>query len=497
MIRKTLFTTIFFIISLGIFAQNYQIFKSGYDFYYKNSAGTLMPVRWDDVQITPVDTTFFSFKSVRDTSGFQFCVDTIGGSLLGKKGIKTTTNKVAFINYQNDSIFFFPESNLNYTWSLFTFSDSSYIEAKMTGLITDSLFHTLDTIKVFDLQAKDALGNNIANPFNNKQITLSKNNGFVQLFDFYLFPNDNQTYTLAGENWPDVGNHNIGYRQVYDFQPGDEFHIDYAEVNNLQGASSVYIKTIKKCLSRTDDHCANSIAYLWEICKKTEIYSNDFGVLTTEFQNDTITDTIRFAILDFPRFDHISTEYFLDSAHTNLIPNILTTTPVYHERTVKSLLGFQYWSSGSCWSEAIADPGPVSYDYVQGCGGPYYYSTPWIFGNYFKNALVYFKKGNEIWGTPLAADCNALSVEEIKINDLITVYPNPANDQVNIEIGNYNGNKELLIEIFDYTGKSIFSILSSKSLNSINIESLRSGIYFYRVSKDGNIFKSDRFVVIK
>ena len=456
-----------------------------------------MPVRWDDVQITPIDTTFFSFKSVRDTSGFEYCVDTTGGSILGKKGIKTTTNKVVFINYQNDSIFFFSKAVLNEIWPLFIYPDNSYIEAKMTGLITDSIFHTFDTIKVFDLQAKDALGNNIANPYNNKQITLSKNNGFVQLFDFYLFPNDNQTYTLAGENWPDVGNHNIDYRQVYDFQPGDEFHIDYADVNNLQGASSTYTKTIKKCLSRTDDHCANSIAYLWEICKKTEIYSNDFGVLTTEFQIDTITDTIRFAILNFSRFDHISSEYFIDSALTNLIPNILTTTSTYNQRTVKSLLSFQYWSSGSCWSEAIADPGPVSYDYIQGCGGPYYYSTPWIFGNYLKNALVYFKKGNEIWGTPLAADCNALSIEEIKENDLVTVYPNPANQEVNFAVEKFPLTNEVSIEIYDFTGKNIFSILSSKTLTTLNTEDLTTGIYFYRISEKGQVLKSDKFLVLR
>lgn len=499
MFRKILLLSLFLIIINNAFSQDYQIFKSGYEFYYKNPSGTLMPVKWNDVQITSDDTTFFSFISVRDTFAFGFpsCIDTAGGSILGKKAVKTINNKVSFINYQNDSIFFFPYSAINDSWVLFKYSDSSYIEAKMTDLITDSIFHILDTIKVFDLQAKDALGNNIANPFNNKQITLAKNNGFVQLFDFYLFPNDEQIYTLAGENWPVNGNYNIDLKLVYDFHPGDEYHEDFANVQYGQFGISTYKKTIKTCISRDDYCCVNNVNYVWLICKQTSVYSNVLGTLTSTFQTDTVPDTINFSKLNYLRFNHIPTEFFTDSSNINLIPNILSSTSTYNGRTVKSLMNFKYFYMNNCWSEPIADPGPYSYDYVQGCGGPYYSSPMEFLQDYTFNNLVYYKKGSEVWGTPIAADCNALSVEELIKNIEISVYPNPANNQVSFSIEDYFGNKELKIEIYDYTGKNIYTIPIIKSLTSINTESLNSGIYFYRVSEKGKTLKSNKFLLIK
>jgi hypothetical protein len=225
--------------------------------------------------------------------------------------------------------------------------------------------------------------------------------------------------------------------------------------------------------------------------------NNPFSITTT-FQNDTIQDSIHFANLDFLRFDHIPTEYFLDSSNTNLSPNILTTSSLYHGRTIKSLLDIQYWNDGNCWSGAIVDPGPPYYDYIEGCGGPYYSSMPWILGNYSKNVLVYYKKGNEIWGTPLASDCNALGVDDFLANDIdVSVFPNPASNKLNFRIDKFPSKNEIKIEIFDFTGKSLIDISSNSNQIEIGTETLPSGLYFYSLSIDEKFIKSDKILIVR
>lgn len=59
----------------------------------------------------------------------------------------------------------------------------------------------------------------------------------------------------------------------------------------------------------------------------------------------------------------------------------------------------------------------------------------------------------------------------------ISVYPNPANEILNINYGNISGNTE--IQIFDAIGKLVFS--SNEKLNSIDISGFADGVYTLQV----------------
>lgn len=92
----------------------------------------------------------------------------------------------------------------------------------------------------------------------------------------------------------------------------------------------------------------------------------------------------------------------------------------------------------------------------------------------------------------------ATNVNEVVLNDIINVAPNPANENTNFNIILRN-NKEVSIDLFDLTGKLIDNITNTfmtKGVHSIsyNTSTLNSGIYIFQVSS-GNEINSGKLIV--
>ena len=94
--------------------------------------------------------------------------------------------------------------------------------------------------------------------------------------------------------------------------------------------------------------------------------------------------------------------------------------------------------------------------------------------------------------------CSATGFNEVTLNDVINVAPNPANEVTNFNIILRN-NKEVRIQIFDITGKKVDNInraIYSKGVHSIsyNTTNLTNGIYIYKVLT-GNEINSGKLIV--
>jgi len=76
----------------------------------------------------------------------------------------------------------------------------------------------------------------------------------------------------------------------------------------------------------------------------------------------------------------------------------------------------------------------------------------------------------------------------------ISVYPNPATNQVNFDLAN---NVADMITIFDISGRVIESIQINGSIESLNVENFENGIYFYQVINNNEAIKTGKFVVSK
>lgn len=87
----------------------------------------------------------------------------------------------------------------------------------------------------------------------------------------------------------------------------------------------------------------------------------------------------------------------------------------------------------------------------------------------------------------------SLSVNE-DVYSSFSVFPNPANDFVNIE---YTGSKDGAFELFNVVGQSVFTqTLNTGNQNtSLDVSSLNSGVYFYTLQIDGQVMETKKLII--
>lgn len=86
-------------------------------------------------------------------------------------------------------------------------------------------------------------------------------------------------------------------------------------------------------------------------------------------------------------------------------------------------------------------------------------------------------------GVGFSDNCSLTSkIDEKKANVILNVYPNPTNAIINIEL-----NREETIEVLNLLGEIILTTSLTKSHHSIDLSTLKSGIYFIRSSSGDQI----------
>ena len=80
---------------------------------------------------------------------------------------------------------------------------------------------------------------------------------------------------------------------------------------------------------------------------------------------------------------------------------------------------------------------------------------------------------------------NALNLETIESNQSFLVYPNPAENFITFQLGK---NQKGIVYLYDVLGQNILSKEISENNNSINIQNLSNGVYYYKFESD-KIFK--------
>ena len=88
-------------------------------------------------------------------------------------------------------------------------------------------------------------------------------------------------------------------------------------------------------------------------------------------------------------------------------------------------------------------------------------------------------------------DANYVGINDVNKSS-ISIFPNPANDFININIPDNIKNPEILIS--NIIGKTIFKNVSDSSKNNINIKNLPSGIYFVSVISNGIVIDTEKLI---
>ena len=76
-----------------------------------------------------------------------------------------------------------------------------------------------------------------------------------------------------------------------------------------------------------------------------------------------------------------------------------------------------------------------------------------------------------------------MGVEEVESNNHITVYPNPAEGQVYVTL-----NKSAEVTVYNIMGQVVMTVEGRMGINTLDISTLNSGIYFISAGNDTQKF---------
>lgn len=474
-----LFFSLWMIFILNIFsatAQNYQTVNSGAPRFFIDTTGYIRAINMDSVQFSGTDSLLFPFKTARDTMSIQFsvgCIDGYGPSWIGHTVIIRSDGINIFLNKDNDSIFFDTQAQPGNSWTIFTFQNSNYIEATVLTVAYIPVLATNDSVKYISLQAKDFSGNNISHSMNGKQFALSMNYGFVQLYDFYFFPDYNSPYAnankfkLSTDHVPTIG-------EINNFDVGDEFethsYITWPTTN-----PGSYSRTI--ILSKNLNAAGDTICY--DVSSRQVNY---WVVWNPSPHLDSSVSTGTNSIC----YTNLNDPYYVGMPEQSL--DVMTgwhQFVMYHNSDYCSKIrisdewGWNSWDVGdSCLFGNYFEPPTNNFIRIAGClPNLFYHGDPM---SSYQTSLTYMKKDSCIYGYPyLWTD-----VYEALNNSRIIIYPNPVSSEIIIESA---GNKTYHLEMYNLTGKSVLSeyyFETQKQIISVN--HLPNGIYFLKISDENN-----------
>lgn len=244
--------------------------------------------------------------------------------------------------------------------------------------------------------------------------------------------------------------------EIYDYEVGDEFHFthDIYEIILMHGYSYEWTINI-------------------EILNK-EVAADSNSVVYTRHYKSFYTQTV-------PSGTYSLYYDYIDYKTYNNLDSLLIADSVYYGSSYNGRKqSIFHW--GISYDEHIIDK------YVEGCGHAYHDSWIWIIGGDHLRMeildLVYYKKGDEEWGTPQIV----VGLEEnVKDEVGVWIYPNPAREKIHLSFSENVAIAEA--KVYSQIGKEVLVVYTE--FDNIDISQLKSGLYFVEVltNKGRNVQK--------
>jgi hypothetical protein len=199
---KNLLFFLLVFISYSGFSQNYKGVVEGdttyylckfilpYNPFYVDS-NRLRVIYTDSIKTIGTDKYYYFYKTVKTPFPYMnnnnSCLDTFSASWMGKYSINKSNGDELYFNFNGDTILIRTQAVLNDTWKIAKDTNGIEIWVTFTQLNYSIIDSQQDTIKIITLQAYSS-GLPIAHFYNNKQLKLSKNHGFLTAFEWDFFP---------------------------------------------------------------------------------------------------------------------------------------------------------------------------------------------------------------------------------------------------------------------------------------------------------------------
>ena len=507
--------TLFMLSFLPSKAQNYRCFQPGSVQYFLNGKDYLRGMRIDSVRVSGSDTIYYPYHTPR---GYYMCtypglLDSTGGSWLGKRVVEQPNGDFLFDNFWNDTVLIKTQANTGDSWTFFRDTTSFSYVATVVAEDTMTILGVLDSVKTISIQSDSVGATYPADPVNGLSFKLSKNHGFVQIFDLYTFP-----YHRPDSMWinriffdyymdltfgdtmtsdvtcypgyvalPDTNNtifKQIQFSlpttaQMYNIDSGDVF--EYVTYYNNGGDGYAVQATIDTYLTRS---VSGSYAN-WRVKERIYNYSltvSGYGL--TYDSSETYALTYMSQLFDSTPFFQFSQlpEEWLSNIYINYLPDLVLDSsgschfPVY--KIFPNNIDYSTTSVVYCND---------TYDGFSFASGNYQSYAPGYgqIGNYYINCtsqntitttLNFAKKGACTYGTfspiyPLS------TVQLSHISNEIKVYPNPANKDLFIDCSQPIND----LRICNIMGQELIHIEHYTSKTNIDLSNLPNGVYLVRL----------------
>lgn len=425
----TIFVVTSFFVSKA-FSQDYQTVNSGHNRYCKATysiwasriAEDILAVKTDSVTSFPSgDSALYFYRTMQDTSFIygECNLDLAAPCWLGTHVVIRSDGENLFFNRQGDTISIKTRAGLGDNW-VFNRQADYFYQATLESVELSSVTGINDSVKVISLQAFSNSGFLVPDWFNQKKIRFSQNHGFTELYSLYSFPADTNRFELYEYEPLTIGS-------VYDFGIGDVFH--FKNGSDLAGPPQYKVITIlAKWLS-----AGNDTIYYRQREKKyinTLVWDPDPHVIHTT-QTDTVT--VWYANPD-SLLSEVMPHQQVNNTYASLCYYALTAN--YDNWNSRHTMFYDFSTTHmfddnlNCYTMAF-EPTYDFHCFTKGCGASYsFHEEPADFSGFY-NKLVYFIKGNEIWGDSYILNAvNELPGKEL----LVEVFPNPFSDRIDIKI---------------------------------------------------------------
>ena len=492
--------------------------------FYTNGNGYLRGMRIDSVTTRGTDTVFHPYHTPRSVVlsflSYADALDSTGASWLGKNVIKHVDGTFVFDNVWHDSVVINTQAHPGDTWTFFSDTTAISYKATLTAADTMTILGIVDSVKKITIEADISGVMNTADPVNNFEIILSKNHGFVKVFDLYTFPYhipnnissgmwgydyylDLVTNVLpcecdepAPHNYVDTTNsifhivpfHNPTLMELNNFSVGEvfEFHDNNSQYD---GNYVVDIITLDTILSKT--YTATSVNYtLAEAYQNTTTtYSGgmtpyvttsySYGIVSSSYDTTLLMDTTlmpeewnaAYFYHFFPKETYASGSVCPDTVCIVDVNNIAYPSGFVEFEAEMPIVG-------------VSEIGNTTYTYSIGFGksgisyNNYSYSSTAYPHTSETGGYMYIDNHDSICGGYESILPNAVS----QINAVashVTIFPNPANFQIFIRSTNAPITQ---LSITNFLGQTVYTNEYNSQKVQVDISDLPAGIYFVKVN---------------
>ena len=484
--KKYILASILILTTYVGFAQPYFPVERGKKTYFQTYAGVVYLGINDSSATTPTAYTCENqLVTAPDKLFYNGTMHQLH-SIIGISFSWVADTQIIFKNYLNKPIVLKLNAKINEQW--LAYSDSNVaVYLKHTKDSVLRIDGTIDSTMSFKCSIQEyRLPPNDAPDYGNfMDITISKAHGIINAPDFYHFPllSNEMYFNTIGLHlymirfntsyMPNL--YNITWDSIYRFNMGDEFHSKNIDRYSKQGVGVILDSIDEVKVVTQAQHYADSFVYT--------ILQTNIGHRSTPLadSNWVTIDTV------YTTYKHNNYRFLDKEPGVIYVPSsslftLITTNGTIGKRKVgQTDLHYQNDSVIYTTDNPVID----REIYINGCGGPYFQnkmlllSHPPSQGITIKE-LVYYKKGTKTWGTPVS---KTVGINEVNQPSQLFVYPNPAQNEVYINLKQQNG----YFTLYNTVGVICFEQEISGQ-TKVNLSNLKSGLYYYTIKENSKVF---------